>query len=62
MNTKIAAYKDLLKVVKKHSEAFNREDVTLSPEHLKSVVEAMEVSEEIMKDYEVLKEYYNVYD
>ena len=45
MTNKIAAYKDLLKVVKKHSEAFDRENVTLSPEHLKSVVEAMEVSE-----------------
>lgn len=45
MSNKIAAYKDLLKVVKKHSDAFDRENVTLSPEHLKSIVEAMEVSE-----------------
>ena len=45
MNDKIAAYKDLLKVVKKHSEAFDRESVTLSPLHVKSIVEALEVSE-----------------
>ena len=45
MNDKIAAYKDLLKVVKKHSDAFDRESVTLSPLHVKSIVEALEVSE-----------------
>ena len=45
MNDKIAAYKDLLKVVKKHSEAFDRESVTLAPLHVKSIVEALDVSE-----------------
>jgi len=45
MQNKIAAYKDLLKVVKKHAEAFDQESITLTPELIKSVVEAMEVSE-----------------
>lgn len=45
MKDKIAAYKDLLKVANKHSSAFDRESVTLSPEHIKLIVEALEVSE-----------------
>lgn len=45
MNDKITAYKDLLKVAKKHSEVFDRENVDLSPEHIKSIIEALEVSE-----------------
>lgn len=45
MKDKIAAYKDLLKIAKKHSGAFDRESVTLSPEHIKSIIEALEVSE-----------------
>ena len=44
MDNKIKAYKELLKVVKKHSEDFNSERVNLCPLELKSIVEALEVS------------------
>lgn len=45
MSNKIEAYKALLKVVNKYPEAFDSENVTLYPAHVKSVVEALEVSE-----------------
>lgn len=45
MSTKIVAYKELLKVVKKHEELFDRESPTLSSANLKGIVEALEVAE-----------------
>lgn len=45
MSNKIEAYKALLKVVNKYPEAFDSENVTLSPANVKSIVEALEVSE-----------------
>lgn len=45
MTSKIEAYKALLKVVKKYPEAFDSENVTLCQAHVKSIVEALEVSE-----------------
>lgn len=46
MSTKIVAYKDLLKVVKKYEELFDRESPTLSSANLKGIVEALEVADE----------------
>lgn len=46
MSNKIAAYKDLLKVVKKHEDLFDRESPTLTAANIKGVVEALEVAEE----------------
>lgn len=46
MSNKIVAYKDLLKVVKKHEELFDRESPTLSSANLKGIVEALGVAEE----------------
>lgn len=45
MNDKITAYKDLLKVVKKHSKTFDGESLCLDPLVVKGVVEALEISE-----------------
>ena len=45
MSTKIVAYKELLKVVKKHEELFDLESPTLSSANLKGIVEALEVAE-----------------
>lgn len=42
---KIAAYKDLLKVVKKHAEHFDNDSITLTTGTVKGIVEALEVSE-----------------
>lgn len=42
---KITAYKDLLKVVKKHAEHFDNDSITLTTGTVKGIVEALEVSE-----------------
>lgn len=46
MSNKIVAYKELLKVVKKHEELFDRESPTLTVASLKGIVEALGVAEE----------------
>lgn len=46
MSNKIVAYKELLKVVKKHEELFDREGPTLSSANISSIVQALEVAEE----------------
>lgn len=46
MSNKIVAYKELLKVVKKHEELFDRESPTLTVANLKGIVEALGVAEE----------------
>lgn len=46
MSNKIVAYKELLKVVKKHEELFDRESPTLTAANLKGIVEALEVADE----------------
>ncbi len=45
MTNQIAAYKDLLKVVKKHSEVFKAQSVALDFNYIKGIIEALEVSE-----------------
>ena len=46
MSNKIVAYKELLKVVKKHEELFDRESPTLTANNLKGIVGALEVAEQ----------------
>jgi len=45
MNNKIKAYEELLKVVNKHKDIFDGENVSLKPNVLKGIVEALQVSE-----------------
>ena len=46
MSNKIVAYKELLKVVEKYEEFFDRESPTLTAANLKGIVEALEVADE----------------
>lgn len=45
MNNKIAAYKELLKVVKKYEEAFEKEPPRLTADNIKGIIKALEVGE-----------------